>query len=556
MKKLSKSLSVLAIILLTSFQFFAQDTTCVYEIDYFQNPSSELDVSFWIRGDIDSLYNVVTWDFGDGTSGVGILAEHTYDSLDTYEVTATITSAVCGSVTTTTEIILDSVYNPAECYLDFYYEPTEVENEYLFYAFSDGFDDSTQVYMWDFGDSIPVVGQEVTEIFPEEGTYFVTLSAENDECGYMETSYSIYIGDNDTTFCEASFGYMLDSIDLYTVNFFDFDETIEGANYSWEFGDGITSTEQNPVHTYTEEGMYLVTFMVEYGDCTASYEEYVWVGDDNNWYPEECQALFFVEYGRTGFNVDFLDFSWSGNSPITAWSWDFGDNSNSGEQNPSHEYAAAGEYLVTLTIFSQGCTSTFEEMVYVEDNSENGDCQAFFFPIFDGTLSVEFFDLSMPMPTSWAWDFGNGTTSSLQNPTYTYNAPGEYTITLLTTAGDSCMSAFAMDIELIENGKSTYSGEIIQAHAIQVDALSINNVENNATFDVYPNPVVDVLNVDFGNIAEQASIQIFNTNGQLIYSDNVEEVRNIEINTTDFASGLYIMQVIENEQSSSVKFIK
>ena len=557
MKKVFKNLVAIAIILLSGLQMTAQDT-CTADINWRQVQNTVISMS--VYGSIDST-DLVTWDFDDGTTGTGISTTHNYNSYGTYNVVATIDGA-CGNFTTSTQIILDSSSNPVDCSLNFYYESTGVDNEAIFYAYGEGFDE-TDIYTWNFGDSIPVNGQEVIHLFPNEGEYFVTLTSENDECGEMSVTYPIYIYNySDTLNCQASYWYYLDSIDLYTVNFFDNSFYNGDATYLWDFGDGEYSTDENPIHTYFDDGQYLVTLIIGAGDCRSTYEDYVWVGDDNNWYPEECQALFYADYATEGYSVDFYDISFADDSQITAWTWNFGDGEGSAEQNPTHEFAATGEYTVSLTIFTQNCTSTFEQIVYIEESSNNGDdCQAFFFPIFDGSLDVEFFDLSRPTPSNWAWEFGDGATSTEANPTHLFSDTGVFTVTLFINAGDSCQSAFAMDIYLYEvqsgDKKDTqYAGEILQGHAVQTTTTAINNIEKNATISIYPNPVVDILKVDLGEANNNANISIFNTNGQLVFSSDVENSRNFEINTQDFPNGLYIMQVISNGEVEALKFIK
>lgn len=554
MKTLFSKLALFLTIIMFGTQAFSQDS-CFYQIEYWQTENSMLTYELTLFGDVDSN-DVVTWDFGDGTSGTGIYTEHTFPDLGSYIITANINSEYCGIVTTTIELFIDSIYNPIECWIDFSYNLLDDYNV-DFWAFGEGYFENTS-WNW-LIDSTIMTGQETTYQFQNEGEYWVTLTAENDICGAMTVTHPVYIFDNDSiNFCDAYFWYYLDSLDMSTVYFISEGESQE-TNYYWDFGDGTTSTEMNPVHTYAEGGEYIVILTIERGDCVATFENWVWIGDDNNWYPDECQALFFAEYNQTGYEVNFFDFSWSGNSPIVEWVWNFGDSTFSNEPNPTHLYNEAGEYEVTLTIFTENCTSTFTEFVFVEDYSLNGDCQSFFFPEFNGTLSVQFFDLSMPEPSTWNWDFGDGTTSTLQNPIYTYNEPGTYFVTLETSAGDSCISAFAMEIYLYEDTltkSTTYIGEILQAHALQVETLDVEDIANETSISIYPNPVTDLLNIDFGQKTEKTEIYIYNVNGQLVYNAEAENMKKASIDVSQFNHGVYMMQIIQNDNISSTKFVK
>jgi PKD repeat protein len=133
--------------------------------------------------------------------------------------------------------------------------------------------------------------------------------------------------------------------------------------------------------------------------------------------------------------VYFTDTSTPGPSgPIVAWHWDFGDGSTSSGQNPVHTYAGPGSYDVALTITGSGSdgTSTIHHTVVLSAPPINA-----VFAVNVNNLVVTCTDESTPGPSGpivgWAWDFGDGGTSTLQNPTHTYASPGTYTITLTVT---------------------------------------------------------------------------------------------------------------------------
>jgi hypothetical protein len=101
-------------------------------------------------------------------------------------------------------------------------------------------------------------------------------------------------------------------------------------SWNWNFGDGTTSTEQNPVHTYATEGLYTVTLSVVTLDgCESTISFEIYIGDDSPWVPElDCQALFIPMPDSIGGNgIQFFDLSYAFN-PIQSWSWDFGDGTS------------------------------------------------------------------------------------------------------------------------------------------------------------------------------------------------------------------------------------
>jgi len=116
-----------------------------------------------------------------------------------------------------------------------------------------------------------------------------------------------------------------------------------------------------------------------------------------------------------------------------SWAWNFGDGNLSTLQNPSHIYTAAGTYTVQLTVNSTTCSNTEIKTGYL--NVSSIPSAAFIGAPNSGgaPLNVNFTDQSTGIPTTWAWDFGDGGVSTLKNPSHQYNAPGTYTVSLTVT---------------------------------------------------------------------------------------------------------------------------
>ncbi len=131
--------------------------------------------------------------------------------------------------------------------------------------------------------------------------------------------------------------------------------------------------------------------------------------------------------GLAPLTVQFTDLS--GGRP-TSWHWDFGDGTSSTTQNPQHTYTTPGTYTVTLTATNEYGSDTETKTDYI---TVYGPVTAQFTAnVTGGTapLAVQFTDLSTGGPTSWLWDFGDGNTSTAQNPQHTYTTAGLYTVTL------------------------------------------------------------------------------------------------------------------------------
>ncbi|MDX9856686.1 MAG: PKD domain-containing protein [candidate division Zixibacteria bacterium] len=141
--------------------------------------------------------------------------------------------------------------------------------------------------------------------------------------------------------------------------------------------------------------------------------------------------------GTAPLTVNFTDLS---TGSITSWSWTFGDGGTSSAQNPSHQYTSAGTYSVTLTVTGPGGSDGETKTDYITVNPCVAPVANFSGSPTSGTapLTVNFTDLSTNSPTGWSWTFGDGGTSSAQNPAHTYTAAGTYTVSL--TASNTCGS--------------------------------------------------------------------------------------------------------------------
>ncbi|MCF8295103.1 MAG: PKD domain-containing protein [Bacteroidales bacterium] len=401
------------------FYYTNQDTTV-----WFTNAS-------WSSLPITSFY----WEFGDGTTSTDANPTHNYPVLGIYYVTLTITTANCTS-SMTLEVWLDYIF-PVDCQADFYYWPMGLN--VMFYDGSYSYTPVTSWY-WNFGDGDTSTLQEPIHNYDSVGVYEVSLTITSDSCT-STAIYYVYLDSVSFPECYASFGYDIDPANSYDFDFYDFSYALAPiTSWIWNFGDGTTSTLQNPSHLFTQQGIYEVSLTITSDSCTNTYAEWITVGNSSS---GDCQADFWY-YTYSSYSVEFFDLSWS-NSPILTWTWDFGDGTTSNLPYPMHQYSAPGVYPVSLTIQSDSCTSTVFYPIYV-DSIIVPDCYA------DGNyysngLTVVFQDYSYAMNpiNSWYWEFGDGTTSTQQNPTHVYPTAGYYDV-MLTITSDSCTSSMYLGV--------------------------------------------------------------------------------------------------------------
>jgi PKD repeat protein len=231
--------------------------------------------------------------------------------------------------------------------------------------------------------------------------------------------------------CEADFDYTYVPTTPIHIQFTDM-STGEPNHWFWDFGDGSTSTEQNPVHPYPESGTYEVCLIIIHDDslnyCTDTICKEIYIPDT-----VACEAIFdWTVNPDFPPEVSFTDLS-TGN--ITDWEWNFGDGNTSTEQNPVHVFPATGEYLVCLNVFNaDSIASCFHFICKTIEIPDNMNCIAEFEFMADSSSSImnhfTFVDESNSYPDHWVWDFGDGTISHEQHPVHVYAEPGLYEVKL------------------------------------------------------------------------------------------------------------------------------
>ena len=264
-------------------------------------------------------------------------------------------------------------------------------------------------WMWDFGDGNTSTEQNPVHIYTAQGTFNVCLTAAN-STGSNTVCQMVQV------FLPPAASFDIDTIGNGTYVFNDLSTNTPLA-WTWDFGDGSTSDIQNPTHTYNIPGTFNI--------CLTVVNE---VGENTS-----CQSLTVILIPDANFevvevsNTDYQFNDLSTNNP-TNWVWTFGDGNTSNDQSPSHTYTTAGNFEICLTVANVAGSTNSCQMVSVIlapvasfdiDTLDNG---------FYG-----FTDLSTNSPTSWAWDFGDGNTSTEQSPNHTYTTPGTYDICLNAT---------------------------------------------------------------------------------------------------------------------------
>ena len=181
--------------------------------------------------------------------------------------------------------------------------------------------------------------------------------------------------------------------------------------------------------------------------------------------------------GAAPLTVVFSDDS-TGNP--TAWFWQFGDGTVSTEQDPTHVYTELGSYTVTLTVNNDGGTMSVTKVDYITVTLGAPVANFSTTPI-SGTvpLTVTLTDLSTGQPTSWAWEFGDGATATVQHPSHTYSAAGTYTVTLTvsnTLGSDTAtgtvtvLNSVANTAKVVRRISYRFGGQVVATRVVAEDA--------------------------------------------------------------------------------------
>jgi len=293
-------------------------------------------------------------------------------------------------------------------------------------------------WRWDFGDGSTSSEQNPTHTYVQEGVYTVSLTVSEADGDSDSESRTGYITVSDARPGADFWAAPLGGSEPLEVSFRDTSTSYEGiTSWRWDFGDGGASSEQNPTYTYTQEGVYTVSLTVSEADDDSDSESkvgYITVSDTRPGADFWAAPLS----GDEPLEVRFSDDSTSYEG-ITSWRWDFGDGGASSEQNPTYTYTQEGVYTVSLTVTEADGDSDSESKVgYITVSDTRPGADFWAAPLSgDEPLVVSFRDTSTSYDgiTSWRWDFGDGGTSSEQNPTHSYAAEGTYTVSLTVSDG-------------------------------------------------------------------------------------------------------------------------
>jgi len=429
-----------------------------------------------------------SWDFGDGFSDSIESPMHEFTTADTFHVSLIAYSpSNCPSPPSTQDIIVNqgaivNIGYSEVClgfpipFTDLSSPPpgdTVVSRLWLF----DGVDTSTQA--------------NPLYLFATPGLHQVILTVTTNLGCTSADTITLTVHDNPT----AAFSYINACTDFPTI--FTDNSTVDSlayiAMYEWNFGDpgdtNNTSALANPTHTYDSAvvGMHNVTLIVT--DNFGCRDSILQTLDVN------FSVIPNFAYSPTclGGIMSFTNFSRNANLDST-WTWNFGDQQTQAIENPAHYYVYAGTYTVTLTALSvDGCLSSASKDVTVSaipvaDFSTPPACIHTPYQFTDNST------VSNGVIDTWTWTFDTLGTDTNQNPVFTFDTIGVYSVNLVVETSIGCIDSVRKNVTV---------------HALPVPNFSFSPQYGNPPLDVAFTNLTNLTSTytwDFGDGAQISTV--------------------------------------------------
>jgi len=363
----------------------------------------------------------ITWLFGDGTSSILPNPSHTYTISGSFDVSLIISQGGCTDTVTLDDKVV--IQNIAASYTT----PAASVCAGRTLSFTNTSIPAAVSATWNFGDGGTSSSLNPTHLFATAGTYPVSMIAV-DANGCSDTIVSsITVGQVPTVNFTAN---VTQSCSVpFNVNFTN--SAVGGNTFNWNFGDGGTSTQANPSHTYTSPGTYPVTLLVGSagGACVDSLKR-------NNYIQiirPEANFESLPDSGCIPLNVAFTSTSTSPLDPIASYQWTFGNGSTSTENDPNSTstYNTVGIFTQTLIVVTQtGCRDTF----ICQNCIRAGTLPTSDFSIVDDTIcygQIAQFNELANGETGYKWLFGDGGNSLMDDATHQYQDTGLFQVKLI-----------------------------------------------------------------------------------------------------------------------------
>ncbi len=438
----------------------------------------------------------------------------------------------------------------------------------LFSFASTGNNTNSTSYYWSLDNGVYIGSGHTNSLsyqFPANGTYQVCLQVVdslNNMCWDYKCDSVVVSGlsNNNGGGCQASFLSYPDSSQTgYT--FFSTSAASPSALYSWTI-DGVYSGSGNVMNSNLSNGLHQVCLTVNdsANNCSDTFCDYVDVNNNGG----GCQASYVAFLDSIN---GFTFVSTSNVSPSATYSWSV-DGTSAGSSPVLSTPLNNGLHTVCLTVTDSvnNCSDMYCDTINTSNINNGGGCHAYFIMLQDSVFNGDWYALNLSGTStpgtalSYLWNFGDGTTSTLQFPSHQYAVPGHYNICLTISDNNGCTDTYC-DTSVAHKMSSAASG--MSSITVIASATGIKKKDLASTeISAYPNPVTDQVNLNI-SIAEKASvsIQIVDLIGKVV---NVQKTslsagsNSVKLNTSELPQGVYMIQVtnLANNQSKTLRIVK
>ncbi|MFA6403925.1 MAG: PKD domain-containing protein [Salinivirgaceae bacterium] len=430
------------------------------------------------------------WDFGDGLYGYGDTVDHTYTKSNTYSVTLFIEDSNNCSHSKTKNNLITAQPIPAVAFAASPNVSCLLEQEVTFANSTVGIEPMS--FIWDFGVGTTGVERNPKHVYSGYGQYSVKLVATNNiGCKDSLNKTNLIQLQKFTTDIEINPDILCRNQNLNITN-----NTLGSTTSLWDFGDGTSSNSFSPIKSYSQSGRFTISYIASFNSICFDtvYKEVLVDSIKANFTANlhySCQLPFEVTYSDQSVNA-------------AIWNWKFGDGTVSHVQNPLITYnesllldSTKSVYISdTLIVASEfGCSDEFHidsnihvwlPVVYFTPNNNDiykdkmSGCAPLTVNFIDSSKT---FDVNNPLTTR-LWDFGDGTTSTIEKPEHIYNTPGTFNVTLTITNQSGCENIFEAKVyvgtpqiaDFTMVGDTVVCGSaIVEFIDLSTDASLINN---------------------------------------------------------------------------------
>lgn len=329
--------------------------------------------------------------------------------LKAFDSTSCVSTFISPKLLTVSNPIANFIFNDTAIACDFY--DLNVSNLSV----------GAEEFIWLLGNGDSVLGKNPNYRYRDSGVFNISLIASKDGCYNTSSSKTVEVNKAFADFDIVQSSYCLP----IQVDFID--QSKKAIKWNWKFGDGDSSIQQNPRHTFQTKPDKQILTIVDSSGCESSISKNAIKTHQANPQADKWE-------GCVPLQIQFADST----KNISSFFWDFGDGNTSNQQFPVHTYSVPGTYDLTLITQSiEGCYDT----VLIKNAVVAGSVIADFVSTADSNACaphMSVFENKSKGAINYNWEFGDGKTSSKEQPIHVYHKAGVYDVRLIVNNGFSC----------------------------------------------------------------------------------------------------------------------